>query len=68
VKRKQVEAEVARLEREAEERDRQRRAEEHKDIQRKVTKERLEQIKSTTVGAKAFADLSEEVSCTYMFN
>lgn len=53
--------EMARLTKEAEEREKQRKIDEHRDIQKKVVKERLEQIKSTTVGAKAFADLSEEV-------
>lgn len=62
-KRKQMEAEQARLSREAEERDKQRRMDEHRDIQKKVAKERLEQLKSTSVGAKAFADISEDVSC-----
>ena len=64
-KRRQIEAEMARLEREAEERERQRKLEEHKEIQRKVAKERLEQLKSTTLGARAFADLSEDVSMKY---
>lgn len=59
-RRRQYEAEMARLEREAKEREEQRRREEHKEIQRKVAKERLEQLKNTAVGAKAFADLSED--------
>merc|ERR1712170_43642 len=54
-------AEMARLEREAKEREEQRRREEHREIQRKVAKERLEQLKNTAVGAKAFADLSDDV-------
>ena len=61
-RRRQYEAEMARLEREAKEREEQRRREEHKEIQRKVAKERLEQLKNTAVGAMAFADLSDDVS------
>jgi translation initiation factor 3 subunit A len=57
---------MARLEREAAEREQQRRLDEHKEIQRKVAKERLEQLKSTSVGAKAFADRSEDV-CRKMY-
>ena len=63
-RRRQYDAEMARLEREAKEREEQRRRDEHKEIQRKVAKERLEQLKNTAVGAKAFADLSDDVSIT----
>ena len=59
--RAQYEAEMARLEREAEERERQRRLDEERDIQRKATKEKLEQIRQTPLGAKIFADMDEEV-------
>ncbi|ELU00557.1 hypothetical protein CAPTEDRAFT_162196 [Capitella teleta] len=60
-RKKQYDAEMARLEREAKEREEQRRKDEHKEIQRKLARERLEQLKNTAVGAKAFADLSEDV-------
>ena len=60
-KRKQIEAEMARLEREAEEREKQRRMEEHREIQRKAARERLEQLKSTALGARAFEGIDEEV-------
>jgi len=60
-RRRQMEEENYRLEREAEERERQRRLEEHRDIQKKVAKERIEQLKSTTLGARALATYSEEV-------
>jgi len=56
-----MEEENYRLEREAEERERQRRLDEHRDIQKKVAKERIEQLKSTTLGARALATYSEEV-------
>ncbi|ESO12017.1 hypothetical protein HELRODRAFT_63527 [Helobdella robusta] len=59
-RRRQYEAEMARLTREADEREKQRRLDEHRDIQKKFVRERLEQIKSTSLGAKAFADLSED--------
>ena len=62
-RRKQYEAEMARLEKEAEEREKQRRIEEHTTIQKRLAKERLDQLKSTELGAKAFADLKEDVSC-----
>lgn len=61
-RRKQVEAEMARLEREAEQRERQRQLEEHKSIQQKMARERLEQLKSTPLGSKVFANLEESVS------
>jgi len=64
-RRRQMEEENYRLEREAEERERQRRLEEHRDIQKKVAKERIEQLKSTTLGARALATYSEEVR--YLF-
>jgi len=65
-RRRQMEEENYRLEREAEERERQRRLEEHRDIQKKVAKERIEQLKSTTLGARALATYSEEVRCLYI--
>lgn len=64
-KRKQMEAEYARLEREAEERERQKRKEEQENIQKKVAKERLEQLKSTSAGAKCFSNIDEEVCLWY---
>ena len=65
--RKQVEEETFRLEREAEERDRLRRAEEHKDIQRKVAKERIDQLKRTTIGDRALSQYTDEVSILSRF-
>ena len=65
-RRRQMEEENYRLEREAEERERQRRVEEHRDIQKKVAKERIEQLKSTTLGARALATYSEEVHCLHV--
>lgn len=59
-RRKQMEEENYRLEREAEERERLRRIEEHKDIQKKIARERIEQLKSTALGAKAINMYSEE--------
>ena len=53
---------MARLEREAEQRERQRQLAEHKAIQQKVAKERLEQLKSTPLGSKVFSQLDESVS------
>lgn len=52
---------MARLEKEAEERERQRRIDEHNEIKKRAARERLDQLKSTELGAKAFADLKEEV-------
>jgi len=66
-RRRQMEEENYRLEREAEERERQRRLEEHRDIQKKVAKERIEQLKSTTLGARALATYSEEVWQQFIF-
>ncbi|XP_074640186.1 eukaryotic translation initiation factor 3 subunit A-like [Tubulanus polymorphus] len=59
-RRKKEEAELGRLQREMEERAQQRRDEEMKEIQRKVARERLDQLKKTDIGAKAFADIDEE--------
>lgn len=59
-RRKQVEAEMARLEKEAEERERQRRRQEQEDIQKKVAKDRLEQLKKSDIG-KAFENVTVEV-------
>jgi translation initiation factor 3 subunit A len=57
-----LEEENYRLEKEAEERERLRRAEEHKDIQRKVAKERIDQLKRTTLGDRALSQYTEEVN------
>ena len=59
-KRKQYEAEMARLEREAAERERARQAEERREIARKHAKERIEQLKNTTIGAKLIQNMAEE--------
>ena len=53
---------MQRLEREAEERARQRRLKEHQEIQKKAAKEKLEQLKSTAIGFKVFADMDVDVS------
>ena len=62
IRRRQFEAEMERLEKEAAERETQRRIEERNEIKKKAAKEKLEQIKSTELGAKAFADIKEDVS------
>ena len=59
-RRKQVEAEMARLEKEAEERERQRRRQEQEDIQKKVAKDRLEQLQKSDIG-KAFENVTVDV-------
>jgi len=59
-RRKQMEEEKYRLEIEAEERDKMRRAEEHRDIQRKVARERIDQLKKTTLGDRALSQYTEE--------
>ena len=61
IRKKQLEVEMLRLEREAEERERLRRLEEHKSIKLKVAKERIEQLKLTSLGTRALAIYSEEV-------
>ena len=61
-RRKQYEDEMRRLEREAEERDRQKRLQEHEEVQKKVARERLDQLRSTELGEKAFTGITEEVS------
>lgn len=61
-RRRQYDAEMQRLEKEAEERERQRHLQEHQEIQKKVAKERLEQLKSTQIGEKAFEGMTEDVS------
>lgn len=55
-------AEMARLEREAKERERLRKIEEHKEIQKKHAMERIEQLKKTDIGAKVLQNLDEEVN------
>ena len=59
-RRKQYEAEMARLEREAEERERQKRLQEHQEVQKKVARERLDQLRSTDLGKTAFQGITEE--------
>ena len=74
-RRKQYEDEMRRLEREAEERDRQKRLQEHEEVQKKVARERLDQLRSTELGEKAFTGITEEVrhaandspSCVVLF-
>lgn len=66
-RRVQFEADMARLEREVEQREQHRRIEDHREIQKKVAKERLKQLKSTSIGVKAFADLSEDVQTFIYF-
>lgn len=53
---------MARLEREAKERERLRKIEEHKEIQKKHAMERIEQLKKTDIGAKVLQNLDEEVN------
>jgi len=65
-RRKLLEEEKYRLEIEAEERDRLRRAEEHRDIQRKVARERIDQLKRTTLGDRALSQYTEEVSAQFV--
>ena len=59
---KQIQAEHERLSREADDRDRQRLEREQKEIARQAAHERLEQLKSTALGAKVFATMDEEVT------
>ncbi len=60
-RRRQMEAEQARLQREAEDRERQRRQQEHREIQLKAAKEKLDQLRSTAIGAKVFNNMDEEL-------
>ena len=46
--------------READERERQRRETERREIQLKAAKEKLEQLRQTTIGAKVFNDMDEQ--------
>ena len=66
-RRRQYEAEMARLEKEAAEREQTRRKQEHMEVQRKVAKERLEQLKATELGEKAFEGITEDVSVLWFF-
>ena len=52
------------LQREADERERQRREAERREIQLKAAKEKLEQLRQTAIGAKVFNDMDEEVAGT----
>jgi translation initiation factor 3 subunit A len=63
--------EFQRREREIEERQKLKKEEEHSEIKKKVARERLQQLRNTEVGAKAFANLNEEVGidkflCSYV--
>lgn len=57
---------MARLEREAQEREDQRRIEERNEIRKKAAKERLEQLRSTALGAKVFKEVDAEVPNTFL--
>ncbi|XP_064630088.1 eukaryotic translation initiation factor 3 subunit A-like [Lineus longissimus] len=59
-RKKQMDAEKERLEREMEQRARQRLLEERKEIAKRHAKEKLEQLKKSEIGAKAFRDIDEE--------
>ena len=54
------------LQREADEREKQRREAERREIQLKAAKEKLDQLRQTTIGAKVFNDMDEEVSETFI--
>ena len=54
------------LQREADERERQRREAERREIQLKAAKEKLDQLRQTTIGAKVFNDMDEEVRETFI--
>ena len=62
VRRKAMEAEMARLEKEARERERQRQLAETKEIQKKHALERIEQLKKSELGARVVQKIDEEVS------
>ena len=53
---------MARLEKEAKERERQRQIAEAKDIQKKHALERIEQLKKSELGARVVQKIDEEVS------
>ena len=52
---------MARLEREAEERNKQRQQEEHEQIKRRHVKERLDELRKTPQGSKILQNIDEEV-------
>ena len=56
-----IEAEMARLEREAKEREKQRHLAEQRDIQKKHALERIEQLKKSELGARVVQNIDEEV-------
>ena len=58
-RRKQIDAERARLDREREERERQRHLQEQEEIQKRVAKDRLEQLQKSDIG-KAFENVTVE--------
>ena len=53
---------MARLEREAEERSKQRQQEEHEQIKRRHVKERLDELRKTPQGSKILQNIDEEVN------
>lgn len=67
MRRNQQMAETERLRREAEERDRQRKLMEWKEVQKKQVKEKIEQLKKSDLGARIFQDIDEEV-CMSLIN
>ena len=58
---------MARLEREALERKKQRQHQEHQEIKRKHVKERIEQLRKTDIGSRIFKDIDEEVGHDSIF-
>lgn len=52
-----------RLSREAEEREKERRRKELEEMQLKIKQEKVDALKNTAVGKRAFADITSEVSC-----
>ena len=59
---------MARLEREAEERNKQRQQEEHEQIKRRHVKERLDELRKTPQGSKILQNIDEEVFQTKIGN
>lgn len=60
-RRKAYEAEMARLEREADERFKQRQQAEHEQIKRRHVKERLDELRKTPHGSKILQNIDEGV-------
>lgn len=59
-RKKQVLLEEERLLREAEEREKQRKLQEHQELTKKCVKDRIKQLKDSGIGAKIFLDIDEE--------